>query len=403
MQLQKTNPKDLLLGLYLIFILIFATLDGLRDTFFPRLSILRDFFIFSLPMIFIIYSRYLKPQKDTIILSTLLFFTLTYTLLITSSVDVNTVYSRANLLLGGLSFWLKYLSFFFIFIFIFILMKKDRDRYVKNIIFNYILLSLVYSLLTIIIIFIFKSYYLSLPSRNWHGRLSIGYPTQDVLVLSIGILFTFLNKNIKNYLKLLIIAILLTCIIMQNNVTGFVLLFFLLGLFFYKSKIIGKLLAATITAVIIYLIQYIYLNFQNFGTFGSLLNNKIDSFIFGTQNSGSLDLRQEQINLLLHTISSDHLFLLFGYGGIGGFSAENSFYSILAFSGCVGLIIYISTLLFVFHKSIKHKDLFLFCLLFMYLISSISITSYYLISGYFIYAFLLAYSLTIKAEKNQLL
>lgn len=400
MLLKKINNEETLILIYLLIVLIFSTLDGLRDTFYPQISIFRDIVILSIPLYILIYRKFIIFNKNFILITLFLIFILSYSFIVTLSVNENEVYSRSNLSLGGISFWVKYLIFFYVYLFLYTLMNKERKKYIDYFVNIYIFMSLIYCILTILIVFLFPSLYASLDARNWHGRLSIGYPTQDVMVLSLALLFISLKDNIKPFTKLIIQLIILFCILMQNNVTGYILTLFVLILILYKSKIFGKIIISSLIFSLIAILNFIYLNYYKFGTFGSLLQNKIDTFIFGTQNSGSLDLRQEQIISLVETVKSDWIYMLFGYGGLGGFSAENTIYSVLGFSGIIGLSIYIFTLVYVFLTSIKHKDLFLFGIFGIYIISSMSLTLYYLISGLTVYAFMLTYCITIKRNVN---
>lgn len=105
---------------------------------------------------------------------------------------------------------------------------------------------------------------------------------------------------------------------------------------------------------------YIYKNYEVFGNFGVLIKVKADSLILGGTDDPSFYLRLQQIAMMMKSLFSDWIFVLFGYGGIGGFSVESGVYSTLAFSGVLGIIIYVFTILYFLFLSIKNKSFILF-------------------------------------------
>lgn len=108
---------------------------------------------------------------------------------------------------------------------------RVREKAVEKIFKCFIYCSFLYSLLTIILYLFLPSLYASLP-RQWYGRISIGYPTQDVYVLAISLVL--LLENILNKtLSILISAVNVSCIIMQNTFTGYILIVFVFFYLFY--------------------------------------------------------------------------------------------------------------------------------------------------------------------------
>ncbi|MDM7154689.1 hypothetical protein QUH48_29110, partial [Klebsiella pneumoniae] len=170
----------------------------------------------------------------------------------------------------------------------------------------------------------------SLP-RQWYGRISIGYPTQDVYVLAISLVL--LLENILNKtLSILISAVNVSCIIMQNTFTGYILIVFVFFIYFIRFGFFSKALILSLGFFLLMFVFYIYKNYEVFGNFGVLIKVKADSLILGGTDDPSFYLRLQQIAMMMKSLFSDWIFVLFGYGGIGGFSVESGVYSTLAFS-----------------------------------------------------------------------
>lgn len=227
----------------------------------------------------------------------------TYSLITTLLVNQNDVYVRNLTTGGGLGFWMKALGTIFCFFIIYIYINNFHLSKVIN---SYIYFSFFYSLLTITIIFFFPSYYHSLPSRNWYGRLSIGYPTQDVFVLALSLFL--LHSTISKGFKILIFITNVICLMMQNNATGYVLLATVFILTFIKGKMHVKFVSIVFFFVIIVSVYYFYNNYYLFDTFGQLVKLKIDSLIYGTADSSSIDERLLQVTNTMRTIYSDPIY-----------------------------------------------------------------------------------------------
>ncbi len=246
---------------------------------------------------------------------------------------------------------------------------RVREKAVEKIFKCFIYCSFLYSLLTIILYLFLPSLYASLP-RQWYGRISIGYPTQDVYVLAISLVL--LLENILNKtLSILISAVNVSCIIMQNTFTGYILIVFVFFIYFIRFGFFSKALILSFRFLFCScLFFYIYKNYEVFGNFGVLIKVKADSLILGGTDDPSFYLRLQQIAMMMKSLFSDWIFVLFGYGGIGGFSVESGVYSTLAFSGVLGIIIYVFTILYFLFLSIKNKSFILFSIPSMYILSS---------------------------------
>lgn len=299
------------------------------------------------------------------------------------------VFVRQLTLGGGIGFWSKMLSMicicFLTYAYIYVSGKKAVEKIFKC----FIYCSFLYSLLTIILYLFLPSLYASLP-RQWYGRISIGYPTQDVYVLAISLVL--LLENILNKtLSILISAVNVSCIIMQNTFTGYILIVFVFFIYFIRFGFFSKALILSLGFFLLMFVFYIYKNYEVFGNFGVLIKVKADSLILGGTDDPSFYLRLQQIAMMMKSLFSDWIFVLFGYGGIGGFSVESGVYSTLAFSGVLGIIIYVFTILYFLFLSIKNKSFILFSIPSMYILSSFSISPIYLMSTYWTLGFLIAY------------
>lgn len=95
---------------------------------------------------------------------------------------------------------------------------------------------------------------------------------------------------------------------MQNNATGYVLLATVFILTFIKGKMHVKFVSIVFFFVIIVSVYYFYNNYYLFDTFGQLVKLKIDSLIYGTADSSSIDERLLQVTNTMRTIYSDPIY-----------------------------------------------------------------------------------------------
>ncbi|HIH9707127.1 hypothetical protein [Klebsiella pneumoniae] len=366
--------------------------DGFRGTqykpYFP-FAFLRDLSVFVGGGLGFFIIAKIKIQKSFALLVFLQIFICAYSFFTSFLVSDKAVFVRQLTLGGGIGFWSKMLSMicicFLTYAYIYVSGKKAVEKIFKC----FIYCSFLYSLLTIILYLFLPSLYASLP-RQWYGRISIGYPTQDVYVLAISLVL--LLENILNKtLSILISAVNVSCIIMQNTFTGYILIVFVFFIYFIRFGFFSKALILSLGFFLLMFVFYIYKNYEVFGNFGVLIKVKADSLILGGTDDPSFYLRLQQIAMMMKSLFSDWIFVLFGYGGIGGFSVESGVYSTLAFSGVLGIIIYVFTILYFLFLSIKNKSFILFSIPSMYILSSFSISPIYLMSTYWTLGFLIAY------------
>lgn len=326
----------------IIFILVmFATIDGLRDTFLPGsyISFLKEGFVVLL-FIFYIYRGVWFFRKNTLIFLMIFIFILIYSA-VTTYYNADIFNERGGeLSYGGWSFWIK-LIVALLLTNVLIWLKEEHHLLYRKIPYFYIAWVAFYCVLTIF--FIISGLSSDLVPRNWDGRLSIGYPTMDSFVLIMGIVFvTFIpyNTKYKFFLALLFFSVL----IMQNTATGYILLITYLFLVSLCFKGVYRLFSIFVLLAFIFFLLYTYINLiDSLGNFGYLIQDKLNSIILGTSTS-SVSIREGQINDLFLLLQSDLLSLIFGLGGSAGFSVENQYFSILAFSGLIGLFVYTSLL-----------------------------------------------------------
>ncbi|MEF3108396.1 hypothetical protein QFI91_04685 [Raoultella sp. WB_B2P2-3] len=370
----------------------FAVFDGFRGTqykpYFP-FAFLRDFSVFVGGGIgFFIISK-TKIKRSFALLVFLQIFICAYSFFTSFLVSDKAVFVRQLTLGGGIGFWSKMLSMICICFLTYAYINLSGKKAVNKIFKFFIYCSFLYSLLTIILYFFLPTLYASLP-RQWYGRISIGYPTQDVYILAVSLIL-LLENLLNKTLSVLISAVNISCIFMQNTVTGYILIVFVFAIYFVRFGVFSKVLILSLGLFLLTFILYIYNNYEVFGNFGVLIKVKADSIMLGGADDPSFYLRLQQIAMMMKSLFSDWIFVLFGYGGIGGFSVESGMYSTLAFSGLLGILIYVFTLFYFLYLSIKNKNFILFSVPSMYILSSFSISPIYLMSTYWTLGFLIAY------------
>lgn len=374
--------------------LFFATLDGLRDTFLRDnpISYLKECSSFVLFLLLCLntYRRNIKITSIYFLLCNI------FVLLLVCISFVTTKYASASLTRGTLSFggwsvWIKLLSFYFLMNSLFLLRINYSDIYYK-IPKMYISMTLAYCGLTILFIVTGLSSHLS--QRNWSGRLSIGYPTMDSLVLIVAIIFSmyFLHDKLP---KILSITVLTTVLLMQNTASGYMMLLVLLmsSLFFLKKayKLLSLFFMAALFMLGFYVYNYWYVNM---GDYGILLVDKINGFILGSDTS-SIELRQQQINILMNDMNTYLLYAILGKGGGEAYLVENTYYALFGFIGALGVFLF--TLLFVsffiklpksFSKGTYYSHAVIITV--VYLISCAGLIGFYLYPMIFVLAYLVS-------------
>ncbi len=402
-----------LIFLCLVFDVFFLVFDGFRGLNFPNyfpFSFIRDILIF-LPFFFIIPKIIKKDMltKQAIVIYSLILFVLIYTfftsLLITIDneqlASLRGSYGTPIIDIYGLGIgrWTKFFSMFAISITAYYLLLNDEQGYYRGKLFDYYInFSFLYSILTILIYFLLPSVYETV-GNNWSGRISIGYPTMDIYFLSCSLIL-LKYSNFRKVRKLGFSIIIIICLLLQNTTTGFILLFLILFAYIITSKFSVKILSLTTGIFLTYLISYIYYNYTDFDPIGTLLKLKLDSLLsFDTQSDPSYYIRLNQSNAMLQYLFSDSFTFLFGWGGMGSEATEINIYCILGFSGLIGLIVYILISIFVLLKSIIFRNEILFFLIISFWITSISINPVYLYPAYWMFAFCIAYALTLKNQR----
>ncbi|PLL44663.1 hypothetical protein CWM89_28010, partial [Klebsiella pneumoniae] len=143
--------------------------------------------------------------------------------------------------------------------------------------------TVIYCIITLF--FILTGLSNSLNSRNWAGRLSIGYPTMDSFVLIVAIIFTiFFIRNKKQQIIYNILFIIV--LVMQNTATGYIMLAGLGGLMMLSLKGVYKAIPILLGVIAIYIGFLVYDSLWMYmGRFGILFVDKINGFIFGADTS----------------------------------------------------------------------------------------------------------------------
>jgi len=386
-----------ILSILVITIVFFATNDGLRDTFLANsaLSYLKELAVFILILFLAIISSYKHSllSKGLVVFNLLALFLLTTSFATTKMVGFEEFLRADVLSFGGWSVWIKVLVFVLLTNSLILLCKTDRTTY-DSIPRLYIWGAVFYSTVTIFFVATGLNNYL--PMRDWHGRLSIGYPPMDSFVLVVACAFSaFFVKN--KYYILLLHLLFTIVLVMQNTVSGYILYLGYLSFMVFKLQGKWKLLPLILLSIVFIVIAYIYYYLAaEMGAFGALLIDKINGFIFGNETA-SISVRQEQMTYLSDVLKSDPLLLLFGIGGVGAFAVENQFYSILGMFGIVGLCLFAILFTSILFVSFRRND-YVSCLLtILYLLGSISLSGIYLytiffVASYIISRFLLGYT-----------
>ena len=381
------------LSVTIFLIVFFAVLDGLRDTFFPgsHLSYIKDI----TPLIGFVLVIYKCKQIQSIKynFNYYIIFNIGLICIITiglaNTVFASTVFERSSeLSFGGFSVLIKIISFLFLANFLYLL-KLNNPAQFNSIPKIYIFCTLFYCLITFI--FVFSGLNTNLAPRNWYGRLSIGYPTMDSFVLVVGLALLQIS-NFKRRITIILYLIFFLCLIMQNTVSGYLMLFILWFSYLFTLKGVNKLLPIIFFSLAILTLTITY-NFyaDSLGFFGALIADKINGFIFGADTS-SISARREQIAELLHLMSSDIFTLFFGVGGFGAFSVESQLYSVFGFGGIFAVVAYLLFLITIFLKIYQSKNHIFIILLLLYIAGGFSLTALYLYPFIFIISYIFAAS-----------
>ncbi|HHT1166593.1 TPA: hypothetical protein ACTYB9_001180 [Klebsiella michiganensis] len=375
-------------------VLLFATLDGLRDTFFPDnpISYIKELAAITLfiLLLMLMIRKKANISKGMIIgFNIFLLFLLFVSFATTKYADTTII--RAGLGFGGWSVWIKLLALYCLINSLYFLSILYPDIYYK-IPKRYANFTMIYCIITLF--FILTGLASNLNSRNWAGRLSIGYPTMDSFVLIAAIIFTiFFIKNKKQ--KTIYNIVFIVVLIMQNTATGYIMLAGLGGLMMLSLKGTYKTIPVFLGAIAIYVGYLVYDSLWMYmGRFGILFVDKINGFIFGADTS-SIDLRQTQITILLKDMESYYLYVLFGKGGNEAYLVESTYYAFYGFCGLIGLALFVfSLLLFLgkLPKSFKTKTYYChsFYIATLFVISSAGLIGFYLYPLIFIYSYLVS-------------
>ena len=279
---------DTFLAIPLFFVVFFMVLDGLRDTFYPGyfpVSFLRDISVLSFffgAIIFYAFSKepFLPIRVKPIFLAfvVVVTFLLTMSLITTLALENVGVFSRADTIGGGLGFWAKFLTYLILSMGFYTYINRYESY--NKIVSYYLIFVVFYCLLTIVVIFGMPDYYGSLPRRNWAGRLSIGYPTMDVFVLACGLIFVDQLVKRKTY-KVMLSSLIVFVIVMQNNVTGFILLlFYSLYYVFFRADVFMKGLSFIVFFFVGIAAKELYQGYDKFGAFGPCFGIKLMASYF---------------------------------------------------------------------------------------------------------------------------
>ncbi|NWA73466.1 hypothetical protein HX775_16320 [Serratia proteamaculans] len=396
-----------IVNILIVILLGFATLDGLRDTFFPDnpISYIKEagavllFFI----LFIVSYKRQININSRFILVCNFFAIFLVLVSLVTTKFAISGA-TRGTLSFGGWSVWIKLLSFYCLMNALYLL-RCNYPSIFYRIPKAYIKFSLLYCALTLF--FIFSGLSSQLTQRNWGGRLSIGYPTMDSLILVVSIVFSIYFIKSKT-LKSLFISVFVIVMLMQNTASGYVMLFvlFLFSTVFLKGlyKIIPVMFSGILGVVGFYVYNYWYMDM---GAFGYLFVDKVNGFLLGSDTS-SIELRQQQISYLMDDMNSYMLYSIFGKGGEEAYLVESTYYALYGFVGGVGVFLFALLFIFLLFKlpaSFSNASFYChsFIIMSVFLISCAGLIGFYLFPMIFVLAYLISvYSAAEVTHENNI-
>ena len=403
----KLNFFKLIFFIYLMSI-FFAIFDGVRggltQSYFP-FSFIRDIFIL-LPAILIFIFKKIKFSKEMIVVYSYFLFIAIYTFIVSFFFYPDHMYIQDMrgadttkplfYFYGeGIGRWMKFFSMLCLIYTATYLFQEKKELSLNVILKSIVIFSLIYSILTIVLFFFIPNLY-DILGNKWFGRISIGYPTLDVCFLSLSlIILKFLN--ISNTYKAFSFFILVLTILFQNTTTGFALLFLTFLIYFYTSRHIFKIFSLFVFSFIFGVLYYVYVNYTQFDIVGELVYRKGNAIFFGNiSDDPSYSIRMYQVDYMLKFLKSDPFYFLFGFGGIGSEATEVNIYSIMGFSGVVGLFGYLISSIYFLIKSIVYRNNILLFLILAYWIASMSLNPIYLYFLYFVYSLIVAYGFYVE-------
>jgi hypothetical protein len=353
----------------------FSVLDGIRDTFIQgsAFSYTKEFLI-AVGCVAVILFRSAEAgrlQREAILMLFCLAY-LSVNLIITTKFMDGDIASRhhlqSNLNFGGWSIVIKVFALIFFSAFL----SEVRNLYPKiyaKIPFLYCNWAIVYCVVTVF--FIVTGLSKKLTMRNWGGRLSIGYPTMDAIILMIAIIFVIHSKWSASR-KFLLIVLYSCVIVMQNTASGYMAIGIYLILLGFILPSWWKLIPISLIAMAVSVFWAIYEYFYiRMGMFGGIIVDKINGFIFG-QNTSSVSARIAQIHNLKIDILSNPIGLIFGGGGSGSYYVESQFYAVLGAWGGVGIAFFAIFYAAYFVDSLRSQDrAFRICFLSIFLVGAI--------------------------------
>ncbi|WP_436915534.1 hypothetical protein [Acinetobacter gandensis] len=407
----KVSFYKAILSMFVISI-FFAIFDGVRggltQSYFP-FSFLRDVFIIF-PALLIIILRKIKFSKEMIFFYSYFIFIAIYTLIMSFFFYPDHMYiedmrgsSTSEPLLylygEGVGRWAKFFSMLCLIYTATYLFNEKRDFSLNVILKSIVIFSLIYCFLTVVLFFFFPSLYNAMGDK-WFGRISIGYPTLDVCFLSLSLII-IRCLDISNIYKGVAFFILVLTILFQNTTTGFALLFLTFLIYFYYSKHLYKIFSLFSFSIVFGVLYYIYSNYEQFDILGELVFRKGNAIFFDEiSDDPSYFIRMSQVDYLVRFLEFDYLYLFFGLGGIGSEATEVNIYSIMGFSGVIGLMGYFLFSIYFFIKSIIYSNSILLFLILAYWVASMSLNPIYLYFLYFIYSLIISYGFYVDRSNS---
>lgn len=340
-KIQLSGPR--MVTAILVLVIGFSVMDGMRDTFMEgsplsyskELLLIAGYFtLFTLHP-----SKAIKFKRSFALTMAGLIYLLVNMIITTHFLDEEIAgygHLQSDLSFGGWSIFIKVVALFFFCLFINAL-KITYPKIYKSIPTLYCGWAIIYCLTTIF--FTVTGLADQLPQRCWYGRLSIGYPTMDAIILMTAIIFTTFS-SVRILYKSVMIALFIAVIVMQNTASGYMAIGAYCILLAYHLPLKWKIAPISLMGISIAGLWAVY-NYAHeyMGVFGGIIVDKINGFVFGHDTS-SISARLAQIQNLNSDILSTPIGLIFGGGGSASYYVESQYYTVLGAWGVIGIVFF---------------------------------------------------------------
>lgn len=400
------NKSTSFLYILFQFIAIFVIFDGIRSNMIGGaiISVLRELTVLFL----LCYALFIKkfPYKK-IFSQTLLLFIAYHTIICIFTILFQPDYTSA-LILKPYSLIIS--------IYIFQYFEEITHRTYQDYIRFIVQVSIIFVIFNTIFYFIPAPFLIE--QKLWWGRISVSYPTMDVVTLSYVLILLMYYPNIKisSTKRILYMSILILGIFIQFSGTGIVLIggifiSFIYYVLFSSQKTLKKETLVLVSIIILTsgsVISYLKIKFPDEYNKGfDLIENKISilSGDIGDNEFNTMDARQNAIEDVKRKYINNSFSKIFGIG-LGHatnnlsklnknkslFMIEDQYSLISICYGYIGLFLFSLTIILFALKSLKSQlptnlKIMFICAAFIFAANSKTLTSLILFPNYVFIAF----------------